>query len=369
MAAVTLSNVVKLFGDTVAVKGIDLQIDDGSFVVFVGPSGCGKSTILRMIAGLELISYGEVRIGGRLVNDLPARDRGVAMVFQSYGLYPHMTVAENLAFGMKVARVPKAEADRRLANAVTMLGLGPYLARRPAQLSGGQRQRVAIGRAMVREPEVFLFDEPLSNLDAMLRTQTRIEIKRLQQRLGATTIFVTHDQVEAMTLADRMVVLLDGQVAQQGPPIEVFERPANRFVAGFIGSPSMNFLDGTLGADGGVLQVRIGALSLPIPGGRVAAVADGRPVVLGLRPEHLVPEGHGVRPANGFDFAADVAFADLLGSETILFIELGGKEVLARMQNPRMIRPGERLNFRVDLDRAHLFDPGTGNSLMRNDNE
>jgi len=364
MAAVTLRNVVKLFGETVAVKGVDLDIDDGSFVVFVGPSGCGKSTILRMIAGLEVISYGDIRIGGKLVNDLPARDRGIAMVFQSYGLYPHMTVAENLAFGMKVAKVPKADADRRIANAAAMLGLAPYLERRPAQLSGGQRQRVAIGRAMVREPEVFLFDEPLSNLDAMLRTQTRIEIKRLQQRLGATTIFVTHDQVEAMTLADRMVVLLDGKVAQQGAPIDVFERPANRFVAGFIGSPSMNFLDGTLHEQDGVLQVRAGGLVLPLPAGRVAAQGDGRPVVLGLRPEHIVPEGHGVRPDHGFDFTATVAFADLLGSETHLFIELAGREVLARMQNPRLIRPGERLNFRIDLDRAQVFDAVTDDSLM-----
>jgi multiple sugar transport system ATP-binding protein len=365
MASVTLRNVVKLFGDTVAVKGIDLDIDDGSFVVFVGPSGCGKSTILRMISGLETISYGEVRIGGKLVNDLPSRDRGIAMVFQSYGLYPHMTVAENLGFGMKVAGVAKAEAARRQERAAAMLGLEPYLHRRPAQLSGGQRQRVAIGRAMVREPEVFLFDEPLSNLDAMLRAQTRIEIKRLQQRLGATTIFVTHDQVEAMTLADRMVVLLDGLVAQQGAPIDVFERPANRFVAGFIGSPSMNFLAGVLTTRDGVLGVTVGALFIPLAVERLAASGDGRPVILGVRPEHIVPAGHGVSPDRGLDFSATVSFADMLGNETLLFTELGGVEVLARMQNPRMIRAGEALTFRLNLDRLHLFDATDETTLMR----
>ncbi|MEO8882378.1 MAG: ATP-binding cassette domain-containing protein, partial [Devosia sp.] len=244
MATVSLRNIVKIYGEFVAIKGIDLDIEDGTFVVFVGPSGCGKSTILRMIAGLETISYGEMKIGGKVVNDLPSRDRGIAMVFQSYALYPHMSVNDNLSFGLKMGGVPKPEIERRRGEASKMLGLDPYLDRRPSQLSGGQRQRVAIGRAMVREPEVFLFDEPLSNLDAQLRNQTRIEIKRLQRQLGATVIFVTHDQVEAMTLADKIVVLNDGRVAQIGTPLDVFERPQNQFVAGFIGAPAMNFLDG-----------------------------------------------------------------------------------------------------------------------------
>src|SRR5579863_4638229 len=237
MAALTLRDIVKVYGRQVAVRGIDLDIPDKALVVFVGPSGCGKSTILRMIAGLETISHGELRIDGALVNDLPPRERGVAMVFQTYALYPHMTTRDNLAFSLKLAGLPKPEIERRIARAVAVLELEPYLGRRPSQLSGGQRQRVAMGRALVREPKVFLFDEPLSNLDAKLRNQMRVEIKRLQRQLQATTIYVTHDQVEAMTLADFIVVMKDGEVSQAGSPIDVFERPANKFVAGFIGTP------------------------------------------------------------------------------------------------------------------------------------
>src|SRR4051812_19686672 len=251
MAGVSLSDLVKVYGRQPAVRGIDLDIADREFVVFVGPSGCGKSTTLRMIAGLETISHGELLIGGKVVNDVPSRSRGVAMVFQTYALYPHMTVRQNMSFGLRLAGLPKAEIESRIARAVSVLELGPYLDRRPSQLSGGQRQRVAMGRAIVREPQVFLFDEPLSNLDAKLRNQMRIEIKRLQKSLNVTTIYVTHDQVEAMTLADRIVVMKDGLIAQVGTPIKLYDDPADQFVAGFIGAPAMNFFPGTIEAGGG----------------------------------------------------------------------------------------------------------------------
>ena len=366
MATVTLRDIVKVYGDFVAIKGVDLDIEDGTFVVFVGPSGCGKSTILRMIAGLETISYGELKIGGKLVNDLPSRDRGIAMVFQSYALYPHMSVNDNLGFGLKITGVGKPEIDKRRADAAKMLGLEPYLDRRPSQLSGGQRQRVAIGRAMVREPEVFLFDEPLSNLDAKLRNQTRIEIKRLQRQLGATVIFVTHDQVEAMTLADKIVVLNDGRVAQVGSPLELFERPDNQFVAGFIGAPAMNFLDGvvTATADGAAIQLP-GGLVVPVRGDLFDLPAAGSTVTFGIRPEDIVPEGHGTRPEIGADFAAPVGFAEMLGNESLLYTELGGAEIISRMQHPRLVAPNESLRFRIDGARAHIFDKQTQNSVRR----
>jgi len=366
MATVTLRDIVKVYGEFVAIKGVDLDIEDGTFVVFVGPSGCGKSTILRMIAGLETISHGELKIGGKLVNDLPSRDRGIAMVFQSYALYPHMSVNDNLSFGLKISGVAKPEIEKRRGEAAKMLGLEPYLDRRPSQLSGGQRQRVAIGRAMVREPEVFLFDEPLSNLDAKLRNQTRIEIKRLQRQLGATVIFVTHDQVEAMTLADKIVVLNDGRVAQVGTPLELFERPQNQFVAGFIGAPSMNFLDGVV--TGGPTSAAItlaGGLVLPIEAQKFDLPAPGTAVVLGIRPEDVVPEGHGTRPALGADFEGQVGFAEMLGNESLLFTELGGVELVSRMQHPRLVAPNETVRFRIDGGRAHIFDKQTQNSVRR----
>jgi multiple sugar transport system ATP-binding protein len=362
MATVTLRDIVKVYGDFVAIKGVDLDIDDGTFVVLVGPSGCGKSTILRMIAGLETISYGELKINDRLVNDLPSRERGIAMVFQSYALYPHMSVNGNLSFGLRITGVPKPEIERRRGDAARLLGLDPYLDRRPSQLSGGQRQRVAIGRAMVREPEVFLFDEPLSNLDAKLRTQTRLEIKRLQRQLGATVVFVTHDQVEAMTLADRIVVLQDGRVEQIGSPLDVFERPRNQFVAGFIGAPSMNFLDAVVGDSG---TVTAGGLIVPIDAALYDLPPPGTPVVLGIRPEDVVPEGHGTRPALGVDFDAAVGLSEMLGNESLLFTELGGTEIVARMQHPRVVPPGEVVKFRLDGARAHLFDSESKTSIRR----
>ncbi len=362
MATVTLRDIIKIYGEYVAIKGVDLDIEDGTFVVLVGPSGCGKSTILRMIAGLETISHGELRIDGKLVNDLPSRDRGISMVFQSYALYPHMSVADNLGFGLRISGVPKIEIARRRGEAAKMLGLDPYMDRRPSQLSGGQRQRVAIGRAMVREPKVFLFDEPLSNLDAKLRNQTRIEIKRLQRQLGATVVFVTHDQVEAMTLADKIVVLNDGRVAQIGTPLEVFERPANMFVAGFMGAPSMNMLPATVGAGN---AIKAAGLDIPVPSDRFTLPAQGTAVTLGIRPEDIVPEGHGTRPQLGADFSAAVSFAEMLGNESLLFADLGETEIVARMQHPRALEPNQEVRFRIDGARVHVFDTESQNSLRR----
>ena len=362
MATVTLRDIIKIYGDYVAIKGVDLDIEDGTFVVLVGPSGCGKSTILRMIAGLETISHGELRIDDKLVNDLPSRDRGISMVFQSYALYPHMSVSDNLGFGLRISGVPKTEIARRRGEAAKMLGLDPYMDRRPSQLSGGQRQRVAIGRAMVREPKVFLFDEPLSNLDAKLRNQTRIEIKRLQRQLGATVVFVTHDQVEAMTLADKIVVLNDGRVAQIGTPLEVFERPANIFVAGFMGAPSMNMLKAEVGQGS---SVRAGGIDIPVPADRFSLPPAGTPVTLGIRPEDIVPEGHGTRPDLGADFSAEVSFAEMLGNESLLFGDFGGTEIVARMQHPRALEPNQSVRFRIDGTRVHVFDNESQNSLLR----
>ncbi|MDC9825301.1 sn-glycerol-3-phosphate ABC transporter ATP-binding protein UgpC [Devosia sp. ZB163] len=362
MATVTLRDIVKIYGEFVAIKGIDLDIEDGTFVVLVGPSGCGKSTLLRMIAGLETISHGELRIGSKLVNDLPSRERGISMVFQSYALYPHMSVRDNLGFGLKISGVAKPEIERRRTEAASMLGLNPYMDRRPSQLSGGQRQRVAIGRAMVREPQVFLFDEPLSNLDAKLRNQTRVEIKRLQRQLGATVVFVTHDQVEAMTLADKIVVLHDGEVAQIGSPLDVFERPRNQFVAGFMGAPSMNFIPATVG-EGSTISA--GGIEIAVPADRFHLPAAGTEVTLGVRPEDVVPEGHGTRPNLGADFTGQVEFAEMLGDQSLLFTSLGGSEVVARMQHPRALEPNEAVRFRIDGGRVHIFDRQTENSLLR----
>jgi len=362
---VSLQHLVKVYGRHVAVKGIDLEIEKGSFVAFVGPSGCGKSTTLRMIAGLESVSHGEIRIGGRVVNDLPSRERGIAMVFQSYALYPHMTVYDNMAFSLKVAKIDKAEIDRRVRRAAGILRLNDYLDRRTAQLSGGQRQRVAMGRAIIREPEVFLFDEPLSNLDAQLRSAMRVEIKRLHHQLGTTAIYVTHDQTEAMTMADKIVIMRDGVIEQAGAPLDVFERPANEFVARFIGSPAMNTLPGRLvaGADGGI-AVAVGAdQTIPIPDAGFRDLAPGRPVTVGIRSEDIVPIGHGLMPDRGHEFRAPVLLTESLGNETLLFAEFAGSEVTARMMRPRPVADGEVLNFTLNTERLHLFDTASGRSL------
>ncbi len=364
MSNVTLRELVKVYGRHVAVKGLDLEIEAGSFVAFVGPSGCGKSTTLRMIAGLESISHGEVRIGGRCVNEVPSRDRGIAMVFQSYALYPHMTVRENMAFALKVAHVGRAEIERRVDHAAGILRLAEYLDRRPTALSGGQRQRVAMGRAIIREPQVFLFDEPLSNLDAQLRSAMRVEIKRLHQRLGTTAIYVTHDQTEAMTMADKIVIMRDGIIEQAGAPLDVFERPANRFVGAFIGSPSMSMLSGRIAHSADGLGVELAPRqTVPVDAGRFAGLQEGRQVLLGIRPEDIVPEGHGLLPDRAYRFRASVALTESLGNETLLITELAGHEVTSRMQRPRPVAVGETLDFMLNTERLHLFDAETGRTL------
>ncbi len=363
MATVSLSKLVKRYGALGVVHGIDLEVADREFIALVGPSGCGKSTTLRMIAGLEEISGGEIRIGGKVVNDLPPRSRNIAMVFQSYALYPHMSVRENLGFSLKIAGRPEAEIAARVAEASAILGLDPLLDRRPSQLSGGQRQRVAMGRAIVRNPDVFLFDEPLSNLDAKLRTQMRTEIKKLHAKVTSTVIYVTHDQVEAMTLADRIVIMRDGHIEQVGTPEQVFTRPATRYVAGFIGSPPMNLRE--VGVEDGRLAFG-GGVTLPIPRAFAGRVAAGDRVVFGLRPDDVYPTGHGINAGEAADvheLDLPVALTEPLGNETLVFADLGEGELVSRMLNPRPLHPGEVVRMSFDLSRAHLFDAGTGKTL------
>jgi multiple sugar transport system ATP-binding protein len=364
MAVVTLKDVVKVYDGHLAVRGINLEIPDRSFTVLVGPSGCGKTTTLRMVAGLETISHGELRVDGKLVNNLPSRDRGVAMVFQSYALYPHLTVRQNLAFSLKLERLPQTEIDDRVDRAAAVLEIDSYLSRRPSELSGGQRQRVAMGRAIVREPKVFLFDEPLSNLDAKLRNQMRIEIKRLQRRLQVTTLYVTHDQIEAMTLADIIVVMRDGRIQQSGTPMQVFESPANQFVASFIGSPQMNFFEGQAANVDGTLCFTNDEVAIPIPQERFnGAIAKGRSLVAGFRPEDIVPTGHGIQPDHSVAFRSSVGFVEMLGNETLLFSKMGDFEFISRMQRPREIEADETMEFSLNFDRMHLFDAESGASL------
>jgi multiple sugar transport system ATP-binding protein len=351
MADVRLTGVTKRFGATEVLKGIDLEIADGEFVVFVGPSGCGKSTLLRTIAGLEEASDGEIAIGGRPVNDLSPSDRGVAMVFQSYALYPHMSVYENMAFGLKLARADKAEIDRRVRAAAETLNISDYLDRKPKALSGGQRQRVAIGRAIVREPQVFLFDEPLSNLDAALRVRMRYEFASLHQRLGATMIYVTHDQVEAMTLADRIVVLNGGVIEQVGRPMELYERPRNLFVAEFIGSPKMNLIPGEIvSASGGGVTVRTAAGDELVAEVDPSSARPGARVTLGIRPEDLSLAG----AASGIRIRT--TFAETLGHATFAYGDYG--DAALTVQLPGDVRPaaGETLTLAVPASRAMLFD-------------
>jgi len=365
MAEVSLSKVVKRYGGHLVVRGIDLSIAHTEFVVLVGPSGCGKSTTLRMIAGLEDISDGEIRIGPRVVNDLPPRARNVSMVFQNYALYPHMTVRENLGFGLKIAGETPAVIATRTAEAAATLGLGELLERLPAQLSGGQRQRVAMGRAIVRNPDVFLFDEPLSNLDAKLRVQMRVEIKKLHQKVKTTVVYVTHDQVEAMTLADRIVIMRDGVIEQVGTPLDVFERPVNTFVASFIGSPPMNQLDATVASrDGRPVGEIAGGIAVPLPFDVASKLTAGQPIVVGFRADDLSPEGHGlVGAGEALELERPVALAEPLGTETMLFLELGGREVQGKMLHPRPVEVGESLRFRLNLSTLHVFDKASGMSL------
>ena len=362
MAKVSLTNVTKRYGSLQVVHGINLEIPEGELVVLVGPSGCGKSTTLRMIAGLEDISDGEISIGDRLVNDLPPRERNISMVFQNYALYPHMTVRGNLGFSLEIAKKPQAEIDQAVAEAAAILGLEDLLDRKPVALSGGQRQRVAMGRAIVRQPDVFLFDEPLSNLDAKLRTQMRVEIKKLHQRVGNTVIYVTHDQVEAMTLADRIVLMRDGHIVQIGTPLELFNAPVNRFVATFIGSPPMNLIGGVVTEQHTIALAD--KVEIPLPQALRTAVHTGQAVQLGFRADSLAPEGHGVSE-EGESFALDlqVSLSEPLGTETLLFTELSGTEIQAKMLNPRPVAVGEKLRFRLMLDKAHVFDADSGNII------
>jgi multiple sugar transport system ATP-binding protein len=349
MAGVSLSSIVKRFGPVEVIRNLSLEIFDGEFCVFVGPSGCGKSTLLRIIAGLEGFDSGEVRIGDRVVNRLPARSRDIAMVFQDYALYPHMTVRRNMEFGLMMRDVPRAEIARRVSEAARTLQIDHLLDRKPRQLSGGQRQRVAMGRAIVRQPLVFLFDEPLSNLDAKLRVDMRTEIKRLHQQIGATLIYVTHDQVEAMTLADRIIVLREGVIEQIGAPREVYDRPESLFVAGFIGSPAMNFLPARL--SGGRLTLEDGQI-LPWNGG----AHDGA-VTFGVRPEHFLENG-GATTLN-----ARVEVVEPLGSDTLVALRIGATQATARLSAGAEVASGQTLALGVDMRRAHLFDPQTGRAL------
>ena len=399
MAAITFDDVTKTYGDGHrAVSDLNIDVKDGEFVVLVGPSGCGKTTALRMIAGLEEISDGQIRIGDRVVNNLPPGARDIAMVFQNYALYPHMTVAENIGFALRMRKVPKAEAKRRIAETARIIGLVDHLDRKPGQLSGGQRQRVAMGRAIVREPQVFLMDEPLSNLDAKLRVQMRAEISRIQRQLAVTTVYVTHDQVEAMTMGDRVAVMRKGLLQQFDAPQRLYERPANLFVASFMGSPAMNVLEGSLERDGDVLTCRIGTAALVLPAEVQQARPElasylGKPIAVGIRPEAF-DEGAGQNGSDGGRLRGDVQAVEALGSELLVHLELDAKPVLvedvleglvddeqaeelaelgisdssratvvARLDASARVHPGDSIELAVNLRRLHFFDLGSGEAI------
>ena len=353
MATIEIDRLVKKYGQTAVVHGIDLAIQDGEFVVLVGPSGCGKSTTLRMIAGLEEISGGQIRIDGRVVNDLQPKDRNIAMVFQNYAIYPHVTVADNIAFGLYRSKLSKSEKRARVEQVAQTLGLSHLLERRPSALSGGQRQRVAIGRAMVRDPAAFLFDEPLSNLDAQLRTQMRIEIKRLHHRLGTTSVFVTHDQVEAMTMADRIVVMRDGRILQVGSPLELYEKPVDVFTARFIGSPTMNLLPASLKQ--GEADLSVGG-SIKVP----SLSASSSEVLVGVRPQDLAP---GVPGAPGLSVSGTVVVVETLGSETLVHIESGDQTVIGSAPGRQIPKIGEQLTLHAPVERLYYFDKATEKAL------
>ena len=362
MAQVVLKDLVKKFDEVVAVREVNLTIKDQEFMVLVGPSGCGKSTTLRMIAGLEEITSGDIFIGDRLVNDLPPKDRDIAMVFQNYALYPHMTVYDNMAFGLKMRKFPKPEIDKRVREAAQMLGIQDLLSRKPRQLSGGQRQRVAVGRAIVRHPQVFLFDEPLSNLDAKLRVQMRVELKKIHTRLSTTAIYVTHDQVEAMTLGDRVVVMKDGVVQQIGEPLELYNAPANRFVAGFIGSPAMNFVECTI-VQNGDLAVEAPGLRIAVPPARRAALERyrGKNLTLGVRPEDVregVPDDQ--KP---YRVDAVVEVVEPLGNEILIDVRVGPSPLVARVAPTSRVRIKEQVALSLDPDRLHFFDAQTEQAI------
>lgn len=350
MSKLILRDLVKRYGDTEVLHSIDLTVDEGEFVVLVGPSGCGKSTTLRMIAGLEEITEGTIEIGGRIVNNLEPKERNIAMVFQNYAIYPHMTVRRNIGFGLKTSKLSKADKNARIDEVAETLSMTDLLERKPSQLSGGQRQRVAIGRAMVRDPAVFLFDEPLSNLDAQLRTQMRLEIKKLHTRVGKMMVFVTHDQVEAMTLADRIVIMKDGHIQQIGTPAEVYHSPANTFVAQFIGAPAMNLLEAEGTGDG--VKLWNGA-EVKVPG---LAIPEGRPVTFGIRPEDL-------KSGTGGILSGTVTVAEPLGSETLVYVDVDGREINATAPGRTPPKAGDQISLSLSGEDAHLFDNASGLSL------
>src|SRR5664280_886945 len=361
MATVTFDHVTKKYGDVVAVDDFNLEIADGEFMVFVGPSGCGKTTSLRMIAGLEDITEGEVKIADRVVNDVPPKDRDIAMVFQSYALYPHMSVYDNLAFGLKLRKVPKKDIDKRVKEAAETIQLTSLLQRKPKELSGGQRQRVALGRAIVREPAVFLMDEPLSNLDAKLRVETRANILRLHQRLNTTFVYVTHDQIEAMTMGTRIAVMNEGRLQQVGTPQELYDRPINRFVAGFIGSPAMNFATVEVTGTSDKLEIVGQSITLPMPPQfRESVGAAGRQLIVGFRPEHLIlgPVSGGSATVN-----AKAEVVEYLGNEELIHASGDGRDIVAVIDSSYRVRPGDMLEMRVPLERIQLFDPDTNFAL------
>jgi multiple sugar transport system ATP-binding protein len=366
MASVTYDHVYKRFGDVVAVNDLNIHVEDKEFLVFVGPSGCGKTTSLRLLAGLEEISDGNILIGDRVVNDVPPKDRDIAMVFQSYALYPHMSVYDNMAFGLKLRKTPKSEIERRVKEAADILDIGHLLDRKPKQLSGGQRQRVAVGRAIVREPAVFLFDEPLSNLDAKLRVQTRSQLTRLHQRLATTFIYVTHDQVEAMTMASRIAVMKDGVLQQIDTPQHLYDHPNNVFVAGFIGSPSMNFFDATLVESDGKLEINTGGFRLEVPAAKANDWRQfkGREVIFGIRPEDIHAKPY-IPPGileSAIDARVDVT--ELMGNEIFLYLMTkDAKQFIARVDPRVQTHPGDELDLAINMSNAHIFDPKTEVSL------
>jgi multiple sugar transport system ATP-binding protein len=365
MASITYDHVWKRYGDVVAVEDLDIVIEDKEFLVFVGPSGCGKSTSLRMLAGLEEISDGKILIGDRVVNDVPPKDRNIAMVFQSYALYPHMSVYDNMAFGLKLRKTPRQEIERRVKEAAGILGIENLLDRKPKQLSGGQRQRVALGRAIVREPAVFLMDEPLSNLDAKLRVQTRAEISKLHQRLETTFIYVTHDQTEAMTMGSRICVLKDGLMMQMDSPQNLYDKPDNIFVAGFIGSPAMNFFDATLVEQDGNILVDTGTFRLKLPPEKAEAARPytGKEVIFGVRPEDIHDHNFTPPGIHAEPFTADVDVTELMGNEIFVYLVTGKKQYIARVDPRTSARVGSKLDIVFNMDNIHLFDRQTEQAI------
>jgi len=364
MTTISLKNLVKKYGDHEVVHSINLEIKDAEFIVLVGPSGCGKSTTLRMIAGLEEITAGEIVIGDRVVNNILPKDRNIAMVFQNYALYPHKNVFDNMSFALKLQKVPKPELRERVNNAARILNIEELLNRRPSELSGGQRQRVAMGRAIVRNPDIFLFDEPLSNLDAKLRTQMRVEIKQLHQRVKNTIIYVTHDQVEAMTLGDRIVVLKDGYIEQVGDPIELFQNPLNTFVAGFIGNPPMNLVDGTIIQKGQKLNISFpDGFNLPIPDKPDAKISEGQRIVMGLRPEDIFLEEGSNHVPEDWKFDAQIIVTEPLGSETYMHLDVSGLRITGKCEGRRVVYPKEKIKLAFNLNHLHIFDAASTKSI------